>query len=1080
MKGDITRNTFDPRKHFNSVRMQQGRVQLDADWNEQQDITLHRIETEAVDVIGGCGGPLHHAGFHLVVSVSDLTADEQLLPENQLPAPLDAGDFYISGGRYYVNGILCENDHIVPYSSQPDYPVEAASDGLTNPSIPIPAAAGAYLAYLDVWNRHITVLEDDEIREVALGGPDTATRLHTAWQVKLHALQDASVNCLSSIAAWEAAIAPGTGKISALAEQAPVTKDLCIVAPDAGYRRLENQLYRLEVHVGGNRNESTFKWSRDNGAYISKWDSQNATFEEITVSSAGRDDVSRFAAGQWLELIDDEHELLGVPGTLVQITKVVGQVVTLDLTTATGTVKLGDHLTNPRVRRWDGLIVHPTNADAIDLEDGVQVKIFAGTFKPGDYWQIPARTATGDVEWPLDPATNKAEQQLPHGIRHQYCRLAIMVSDGATWTSITDCRKLFPPVTELTSLFYVGGSGQETMPSKPALPLPLEAGVANGQWPVKGASVRFTITKGNGQLSGGLATVTVSTNADGIASCNWSVDTVTQVQEVTATLLNANGDTVHIPVRFNANLSVASEVAFDPGKCDGLKNQNTVQDAIIQLAGLVSLYKVSGDAQHGGAGETIKPLVVLAASDCGIASKMKVTFTVISGGGSVTPASVNTAANGMADCKWTLGNSNETQEVEAELIADERSTAEPRRVRFTANIGEAGNDPEPVHIVGLGIGDPGNLLANGANVDLGILSKSVFILCDKPLDEVTVIDPVKITDKAVVRGEPTCFITAEIPFPLLPQDREMWNLSQLAGYQPTVLHAQVSVKNGTTTSLPDVQSAIQWSPEQGSLQFLNRVLDFMKKATPSVDRLLLRLTVKGNFIWNKIASELLKEKILGGYLDGEALRVTDNLHPTKLGLPSGDDRRGGDFEMWFWLSDANRPPITFNPAVVNFGAVSIRASKTQILTVTNPGDAPFVITGVAVNNQTFTVESPAATQLPLTLAANSSIEFTIRFTPKTISTFSGELTISSDDARQPQTDVLLEGQGTQPINRLTELNRVTGVNVDNIKLLERANIRTAEDLANMNPEQLVSLLGISRRQADVMIVNARRAVEAGG
>ena len=46
MKGDFTRSTYDRHNHYRSVRMQQGRVQLDADWNEQADITLHRIETD--------------------------------------------------------------------------------------------------------------------------------------------------------------------------------------------------------------------------------------------------------------------------------------------------------------------------------------------------------------------------------------------------------------------------------------------------------------------------------------------------------------------------------------------------------------------------------------------------------------------------------------------------------------------------------------------------------------------------------------------------------------------------------------------------------------------------------------------------------------------------------------------------------------------------------------------------------------------------------------------------------------------------------------------------------------------------
>ncbi len=47
MKGDFSRLTFDPRKNFSSVLMQQGRVQLDADWNEQGAILLHYVRTLA-------------------------------------------------------------------------------------------------------------------------------------------------------------------------------------------------------------------------------------------------------------------------------------------------------------------------------------------------------------------------------------------------------------------------------------------------------------------------------------------------------------------------------------------------------------------------------------------------------------------------------------------------------------------------------------------------------------------------------------------------------------------------------------------------------------------------------------------------------------------------------------------------------------------------------------------------------------------------------------------------------------------------------------------------------------------------
>ena len=57
MKGDFTRNTFDPAKHYSRVLSQQGRVQLDADANEQAAILLHYLQTLAADLIGPAGGP---------------------------------------------------------------------------------------------------------------------------------------------------------------------------------------------------------------------------------------------------------------------------------------------------------------------------------------------------------------------------------------------------------------------------------------------------------------------------------------------------------------------------------------------------------------------------------------------------------------------------------------------------------------------------------------------------------------------------------------------------------------------------------------------------------------------------------------------------------------------------------------------------------------------------------------------------------------------------------------------------------------------------------------------------------------
>src|SRR5262245_28099975 len=160
MKGDFSRRGYKAEKHYRSVLMQQGRVQLDADWNEQGDILLHRLDTETADLIGGCGGPLHQAGFHVVTSAAGLSPDDLALPGNASPPAPGAGNFLISAGRYYVDGLLAENEKIVTYLTQPDLPEAPALGG-----------NGNYLVYIDVWERHITALDDPSLREVALGGP---------------------------------------------------------------------------------------------------------------------------------------------------------------------------------------------------------------------------------------------------------------------------------------------------------------------------------------------------------------------------------------------------------------------------------------------------------------------------------------------------------------------------------------------------------------------------------------------------------------------------------------------------------------------------------------------------------------------------------------------------------------------------------------------------------------------------------------------------------------------------------------------------------------------------------------------
>jgi S-layer protein (TIGR01567 family) len=578
LKGDFTRSTFKSEKKYSSVRMQQGRVQLDADWNEQMDIYSHRIEKGSADLIGACGVPLSKDGGGFKI---DVTSDKKNLT--------------VSKGRIYVDGILCENSQTVKLTDQEDFPGSS-----------LPDKEGTYLAYLEAWQRHITAIEDPQIREVALGGPDTATRTKIVWQVRLEPLKrgpdpDSKIDCAVIKRKWSKITEKSDGTLAAFTKQETPTKNPCIISPSAGYRRLENQLYRVEIHKGGkiddNIDGATFKWSRDNGSVVFaieefiKDPSTNLT-TKIKVKQLGKDKTLSLQANDWVEVLDDASELSGAPaGKLVKIVEspdMTGRVLTLDKDVSEYDIKR-----HPRVRRWDQKKDAITiTSGSIELEDGILVRFSGNNFRAGDYWLIPARTATentqetGKIEWPRDESKTPPEISMPpEGIAYHYCPLGVLqLNSSKEWIIKSDCRESFPAVTELTSFFHVCGNGQEAMPNE-ELPLPLQVGVSSGKHPVEGALVRFEVIDGGGTLSAdnpvSTSPLIVKTDSEGVAKCKWKLGNLDSnnpslppTQLVEARLFDVCYSPVNTPIRFNANLSVASQVACILPDCTNIVTFN--------------------------------------------------------------------------------------------------------------------------------------------------------------------------------------------------------------------------------------------------------------------------------------------------------------------------------------------------------------------------------------------------------------------------------------------------------------------------------------------------------------------------
>lgn len=810
MKGDFSRHTFDPARHYSGVRMQQGRVQLDADWNEQVDLARHRVETETVDTVGHCGGPLHDAGFRVIPLASAPPGIKTALGIAYPGVPLNTNELVILPGRYYVDGILVVCEHPVLFGRQPDLP-----------KVPAPTGHGLppdqYLVYLDVWERHVTALDDPLLREVALGGPDTATRTRTIWQVGALPLDGFPTGCPEP-ANWTSLVTPPVRRLRARGRPPGQDEGPCVVPQGADYRGLENQLYRVEVHRPGavdtppanpatagvgvtadpsdprivvaagdtwevgdtvllyptaanprlvptvaqvalrsapnNRTltlsagfamdatdgarirkiaGATYKWSRDNGIAVTRVTGlDNGNLSRITVDSLGPDEVLGFRSGDWVEISADQVELNGESGLLAQVERVenAARVVVLRAPFPGMTAAQLQQAINPKLRRWDGFgIVGPGKEPQgyQELEDGVQVRWEDGPFRAGDYWLIPARTATasdqgGTVEWPKENADHGVARP-PLGIHHHFCRLATIDVTQTSTTVLSDCRCLFAPLSELRPLAYVSGAGQEAMPDysiaghKPELGLPLVVGVGNGHCG-GGAKVRFKIGLGGGDVTAtqgsypgaGQTEVEVPVAADGTARCWWRLGGGVQDQTVTATLLELVDKVanvwlpVHGPVIFNASLSVATRVAYLPATgCAPMADQDTVQSAIDRLRDLVRIYPDGGDGQEARPGQQVPcPLRVLVASTCGPVANRQVEFKISDGGGTLkavnapsgtagaATVTVTTDAQGVARANWTLG-ANGCQSVTASLLAVSNGIplAEPSRAVFTATVSRA-------------------------------------------------------------------------------------------------------------------------------------------------------------------------------------------------------------------------------------------------------------------------------------------------------------------------------------------------------------------------------------------------------
>ncbi|HVV50843.1 MAG TPA: DUF6519 domain-containing protein [Polyangia bacterium] len=192
MPSDISRLLLQPRKHYADVRLQQGRALIDSDLNEGSQLREEDRRQAALDLIGPTGTP--DDGFSLgapLIAGSPVPPQTDPLPVGHNLATTDVQlggqtvaviPLTLRAGTMYVGGHRLPLEQPEPFVFQRDFLQLAPPEPL-----PVFDSGGGFnqFYYLEAWEQPVSSVEDPEIGEPMLRGPDVATRVRTMRRARL-------------------------------------------------------------------------------------------------------------------------------------------------------------------------------------------------------------------------------------------------------------------------------------------------------------------------------------------------------------------------------------------------------------------------------------------------------------------------------------------------------------------------------------------------------------------------------------------------------------------------------------------------------------------------------------------------------------------------------------------------------------------------------------------------------------------------------------------------------------------------------------------------------------------------------
>ncbi len=447
MGSDRARASFDTTRQYRSVVMQQGRVTVEADWNEAQLIESEEERKDLLDIVGPAGTP--DDGYRVLEPGT---------------APNPPFDFTVGGGTMYVGGVRAFAAAPIVYSAQSEW-----IDHSTDPDWVEPDAAAKRRheeIYLSLREQEVSAVEDTALREVALGGPDTAQRTRFIQHIVRVGTDGSTCDAARESLAqrWAAeGLTPDYATMRLLSSstlqvtfpQPKQPPDPCDPPATGGYLGADNQLIRVQISgVDGNGNYR-FVWGFDDASFLYRV--QPLDDQNLRLLSSPVDQFHRPRKNQAVEALRTAVALGGNDfiASATGIVATLGAPYDADQRTVTLPSPLPATYVTPAdtpvlfLRVWEEEKAL-TPGTPIDLGDtGVQVTLQAagGVFHVGDFWLIAVRPSTPTKVYPqrlLDAP------QPPDGPRLWFCPLAVIEWRDGILHVLDDCRNPFDNLVELT------------------------------------------------------------------------------------------------------------------------------------------------------------------------------------------------------------------------------------------------------------------------------------------------------------------------------------------------------------------------------------------------------------------------------------------------------------------------------------------------------------------------------------------------------------------------------------------------------------------------------------------------------